>query len=151
MADNQFLAVIRQALPMRILAFFLALLAATSALAGDAKAPEPGTSVEMPYLIAPMIVEDRLVAYAYVSSKIVGTSPQAAIEIRLKLPFIQDAFVRDVNARAFGTAADPAKVDEPALIARLLADAQRVVGQGKVAGVKLIQVQISPIRPTPQG
>jgi hypothetical protein len=133
---------------MRIPAFLLVLAVAAPALAGE-KAPEPGTSVEMPYLIAPVIVEERLVSYAYVSSKIVGTSPTAAIEIRLKLPFIQDAFVRDVNKTAIGTAADPAKVDEPALQARLLADAKAIVGPTKVSGLKLIQVQMAPMRPTP--
>ncbi len=135
---------------MRILAFTLAFLTALPALAGE-KPAEPGTSVEMPYLIAPIIVDDRLVAYAYVSSKIVGTSSQAAIDIRLKLPFIQDAFVRDVNASAIGTAADPSKVDEAGLVARLLADAKRIVGSGRVADLKLIQVQISQMRPNPQG
>jgi hypothetical protein len=137
---------------MRILAAALLIASlAAPALAGDEKAPEPGTGVEMPYLIAPMVVEDRLVAYAYVSSKIVGTSPQAAIDIRLKLAFIQDAFVRDVNAASIGQAADPSKVDEVGLTARLLADARRIVGAGKIAGLKLVQVQISPMRPNPQG
>jgi hypothetical protein len=136
---------------MRILVFILAVLAATPALAGQAKAPEPGTSVEMPYLIAPVIVADRLVAYAYVSCKIIGNSPQAAIDIRLKTPFIQDAFVRDVNGAPIGTAADPSKVDEAALAARLLADARRIAGSRKVSDLKLIQVQISPLRPNPQG
>ena len=133
---------------MRALAFFLALSLSVPALAGE-KAPEPGTAVEMPYLIAPVIVEDRLVAYAYVSSKVVGTSPNAAIEVRLRLPFIQDAFVRDVNATPIGTAADRSKVDEAGLRARLLADAQRIVGAGKVGDVRLIQVQLSPMRPAP--
>ncbi|HEY1631240.1 MAG TPA: hypothetical protein VGF56_07985 [Rhizomicrobium sp.] len=133
---------------MRALAFLLAASLSTPALAGE-KAPEPGTAVEMPYLIAPVIVEDRLVSYAYVSSKVVGTSPNAAIEVRLRLPFIQDAFVRDVNATSIGAAADASKVDEPGLRARLLADAQRIVGAGKVSDVKLIQVQLSPMRPAP--
>jgi hypothetical protein len=133
---------------MRIaLMVLLAALAATPATAGETKAPEPGTSVEMPYLIAPVIVDEKLVAYAYVSSKIVASSPQTAIEIRLKTPFIQDAFVRDVNATPIGKASDPATVDTAALVARLLADARRIAGAGNVADLKLIQVQITPTRP----
>jgi hypothetical protein len=133
---------------MRIaLIVLLAALAAAPATAGEAKAPEPGTSVEMPYLIAPVIVDEKLVAYAYVSSKIVASSPQTAIEIRLKTPFIQDAFVRDVNATPIGKASDPATVDTAALVVRLLADARRITGASNVADLKLIQVQITPTRP----
>ncbi|HEX3674346.1 MAG TPA: hypothetical protein VHU87_08760 [Rhizomicrobium sp.] len=134
---------------MRILAVILTVTLAVPAMAGGAKAPEPGTSVEMPYLIAPIIVDDRLVSYAYVSCKIVGVSPQAAIDIRLATPFIQDAFVRDVNAASIGTAADPSVVDQPALAARLLADAKRIAGAAKVSDLKLIQVQIAQMRPSP--
>jgi len=140
---------------MRIaLAAILAVLVAGPAMAGDApkaKEPEPGTSVEMPYLIAPVVVGETLVAYAFVSSKIIASSPQTAIDIRLATPFIQDAFVRDVNAAAIGEASDPASVDAPALTARLLADARRIVGAGKVAGLKLIQIQMAPLKPDPQG
>ncbi|MGH6870821.1 MAG: hypothetical protein ACREHE_04870 [Rhizomicrobium sp.] len=138
---------------MRLPVFLFALLLAVPALGGEApeKAPEPGTSVEMPYLIAPMVVDDRLVAYAYISTKIVATSPSAAIAVRLKLAFIQDAFVRDVNAASIADPADPSKVNEKGLMARLLADAKRIAGPAKVAGIKLIQLQISPMRPNPQG
>jgi hypothetical protein len=140
---------------MRILlAGILAAALSASALAGEAdkaKEPEPGTSVEMPYLIAPVVVGDTPVAYAYVSSKIIASSSQTAIDIRLATPFIQDAFVRDVNATAIGKASDPATVDSAALAARLLADARRVVGAQKVAGLKLIQIQMSPLQPGPQG
>ncbi|HTQ15066.1 MAG TPA: hypothetical protein VMH86_14415 [Rhizomicrobium sp.] len=144
---------------MRLAVLILAALLAAPALAGEAKAPEkaqekapePGTSVEMPYLIAPMTVDGRLVAYAYISSKIVASSPSAAIEVRLKLAFIQDAFVRDVNGAPIALASDPTRVDEKAVTVRLLADARRIVGAAKVADLKLIQVQISPMRPNPQG
>jgi hypothetical protein len=137
-----------------VLAGVLAVLVAGPAMAGDApkaKEPEPGTSVEMPYLIAPVVVGETLVAYAFVSSKIIASSPQTAIDIRLATPFIQDAFVRDANAAPIGKASDPATVDALALTARLLADARRIVGAGKVAGLKLIQIQMAPLKPDPQG
>jgi len=137
-----------------VLAGCLAVLVAGPAMAGDSaqtKAPEPGTSVEMPYLIAPVVVGETLVAYAYVSSKIIASSPQTAIDIRLATPFIQDAFVRDVNAAPIGKASDPSAVDAQALTARLLADARRIVGASKVVDLRLIQIQMSPLRPNPQG
>ena len=107
---------------------------------------EPGTSVEMPYLIAPVVVDGTLVCNAYVSSKIVATSPAATIVVRDKLAFIQDAYVRDVNGVPIGKPGDPKTVDVPALMARLLADVRRVVGPNLVDSVEIIRIQISPLR-----
>lgn len=109
-------------------------------------AAEPGTSVEMPYLIAPIVVADRLEGYAYVSTKIIATSPSAALAIRDKIPFIQNTFVRDVNKTAIGKADDPSTVDREGLIARLLADTRQVMGADKVKNLEIIQMQISPLR-----
>jgi len=53
----------------------------------------------MPFLIAPMSKDGKLLGYAYISSKLVASSPGATIAVREKLAFIQDAFVRDVNAK----------------------------------------------------
>jgi hypothetical protein len=127
----------------------LSLLAAPALAAG--KEPEPGTTVEMPILIAPMEVDGRLGGYAYISSMIVATSPNAAIEVRARTPFIQDAFVRDVNGASIvkpgvTDAADANAVDADGLIARLLADARRIAGDKKIAGVKLTQVSLTPLR-----
>lgn len=135
---------------IRTAAALVLALAATPAFAADApkgKTPEPGTSVEMPYLIAPVIVDGKLQANAYVSNKIIATSQANAINIRAKLAFVQDAFVRDVNAKPIGKDSDPGTVDEPALQARLLADARRIMGGAEVADLKIIRVQVSPIHP----
>jgi hypothetical protein len=115
--------------------------------AGVLKEPSPGTAVEMPYLIAPVVVDEKLVAYAYVSSNIIAASPSAAIDIRDKTPFIQDAYVRDVNATPIGMASDPATVDGNALAIRMLADARKVVGASKAVGVKIITIQMSAVQP----
>ena len=120
-------------------------IAASAALAG--KTPEPGTSVEMPYVIAPIAIDDKLTAYAYISTKIVATSPSAAIDIRNKTPFIQDAFVRDVNAFPVSGSIDVTKIDSQALVARLLKDTRKVMGQGKVASIGITQIQIAQLRP----
>jgi hypothetical protein len=126
----------------------LACLAAPASAADAPKKPqEPGTSVEMPYLIAPLAGGDRLVAYAYISSKILATSPSAAMDIRDKTPFIQDAFVRDVNGATIGMPADPTKIDSANLKARLLSDLRRVMGAGKVAGIEIVAIQIAQLRP----
>jgi len=115
--------------------------------------PQPGTSVEMPILIAPMVVDGNLLSYAYVSSIIVATSPSAAVEVRAKVPFIQDAFVREVNrasivARDSGAGKDSgAEVDKAALASRLLATARRVAGAGNVAEIRFAAIKNSPMRP----
>lgn len=125
------------------LAFFLA---QSPAWAGASPEHIPGTSVEMPYLIAPVVVDGALYANAYISSRIDATSPAATIVVRDKLAFIQDAFVRDVNGAPIGKPGDPATVDVPALTTRLLADTKRIVGPGLIDGLEIIRIQISPLR-----
>ena len=135
---------------MRIVSLIvLVLLVAsfTHALAGTTKSHEPGTSVEMPYLIAPVVVNGTLNSNAYVSSRVIASSPAATIVVRAKLAFIQDAYVRDVNATPIGKADDPTTVDEPALTARLLADAKRVAGANLVSAIEIIRIQIAPLHP----
>lgn len=125
-----------------VLSIFVGLLA--SGQAGSAPAErEPGSTVEMPYLIAPVIVDGALYANAYVSSQIIATSPAATIVVRDKLPFIQDAFVRDVNAVPIGKSTDPKTVDVPALTNRLMVDARRIVGPGLIDSIQIVRVQMS--------
>lgn len=130
---------------MRIAAALAILLIGSPVMAGGSPEHAPGLSVEMPYLIAPVIVDGQLYGNAYISSKIVATSQAATIVVRDKLPFIQDAYVRDVNASPIGKASDPKTVDVPALTARLQADARRVVGASYVDSVEIIRVQLSPM------
>jgi hypothetical protein len=141
---------------MRRIAVCLCLLMFTGSTAMAAEpAKEPakksdaaaGASVTMPYLIAPLSDGGTLVAYAYISSKIVGTSQATALEIQGKIPFIQDAFVRDVNASSIAKPGNPMAVDNTVLQARLLALTKKVMGPGKVADLKILQVQITPMRP----
>ena len=127
-------------------AVLLGLAVAGAARAGEGKPAEPGTSVEMPILVAPMIVDERLQGYAYISCTIVGTSPAAAIAIRLKTPFIRDSFVRDVNGEPVVKPDAPDKLDTDAVRARLLAEARKVIGADNVAALIFTEVQISPLR-----
>ena len=131
---------------LALLAVLVAVFAAAPAYADD-KPGDPGTNVEMPFLIAPLSIDGRLYGYAYISLKVVTSTQKAALEVRDKVAFVQDAFVRDVNARTVGKTTDPKTVDNPALIARLLADTRRIIGADKIVNILLIDVQISPIRP----
>ena len=138
---------------MRVVALIFGLLAfaslapAVAADEGKKSDSEPGSSVEMPYLIAPLSSDGQLLGYAYISCKIIGTSPATALAIRDKVPFIQDAFVRDVNAVSIAKPGSPGEVDQTVLAARLLALVKKVVGAGKVTDLKLTQVQITAPKP----
>lgn len=135
----------------------LVLILSLAALGGTAfaeKAGDPGTKVEMPFLIAPMTKDGKLLGYSYISTHLVASSSSAALDIREKIAFIQDAFVRDVNASPVGLAADPTKVDMKLLGERLVDDAKRIVGEAKVAqiifgdGAKDTGIQFSPLHAT---
>jgi hypothetical protein len=116
---------------------------------GD-KAGAPGTNVDMPFLMAPMTGADgKLSGYAYISSRLTANSDVSANQVRDKIAFIQDVFLRDVNAKEIATSGDPAMVDNAALQARLLADARKVVGGGKIVSIAIVQVQIAPLHPGP--
>ncbi|HWA89647.1 MAG TPA: hypothetical protein VG889_06395 [Rhizomicrobium sp.] len=138
---------------MRRLVVAVLVLVAVPAFAGEKKAEEkssePGTHVEMPFLIAPMSADGKLLGYSYISSKLTTATPSASVEVREKLAFIQDAFVRDVNAAPIGAGDDPTKVDRALLAARLVADAKRVVGAAKVKDIAFTQIQFSPLHPKP--
>jgi hypothetical protein len=132
---------------MRKLAALL-LVVSLPALAEEKK-EEPGTHVEMPFLIAPMSADGKLEGYAYISSKLTTSSPGASVEVREKLAFIQDAFVRDVNSAPIALASDPTKVDTRLLTERLVADARKIVGASKVVTISFKQIQFSPLHPKP--
>ena len=130
----------------RIFAFLLLCACAVQPLfAGQEGAP--GTNVEMPFLIAPMSKDGKLLGYSYISAKLVASSQSAAIDVRDKLAFIQDAFVRDVNAEPIGKPDDPTAVDAALLNQRLVADARRIVGDAKVVTMIFIEVQFAPLHP----
>ena len=131
-----------------ILLLFTAL--GTSAHAEDSpKKGEPGTNVEMPFLMAPLNNADgKLIGYAYLSTRLTAMSDTYALAVRDKLPFIQDKMVRDVNADAVTAPDDPEKVDIPMLERRLLGDAAQVMGAGKVKLITICTVQIAELHPT---
>ena len=132
-----------------ILVLLAALAVPAHAADTAAKKGEPGTNVEMPYLMAPLSNADgKLLGYAYISTRLTAMSDTYALAVRDKLPFIQDKMVRDVNSDVISTPDDPEKVDVPALEKRLLGDAAQVMGAGKVKLITVCTVQIAELRPS---
>jgi hypothetical protein len=132
-----------------LLSFVLPAMAADdTASKGNAKGGQPGTNVEMPFLMAPLTDADgKLTGYAYLSTRLTAVSDVYALTVREKLPYIQDAMVRDVNNQGVAVAADPEQVDVKGVEARLLADAAKVVGAGKVKLITVCTVQIAELHP----
>jgi hypothetical protein len=128
----------------------LVLFLAVPAFAAEdgGKGGKPGTNVQMDYLMAPLTgAAGKLIGYAYITSRLTAASEAFVVPVRDKLPFIQDAFVRDVNTRGVATAADPQAVDVAALETRLLADAVKIMGPGKVKQITVCTVNIAELHP----
>jgi hypothetical protein len=136
----------------RLFLLLAAFLFAAPALAeGPAKPPKapPGTSLEMPFLAVPMSNKDgKLLGYSFISSKLVCASQAAAVKARLKIPFLQDANVRDVHARPVSKSDDPTAVDKDLLAAHLTQNAKRVLGDSQVVRTDVLQVQYMPLHPS---
>ena len=113
-----------------------------------AKGGKPGTNVDMPFLMAPLTNADgKLTGYAYISTRLTALTDIFALAVRDKVPFIQDIMVRDVNSASVATPADPDQVDIPGLEARLLADARKIMGAGKVKLITVCTVQVAELHP----
>jgi hypothetical protein len=110
-----------------------------------------GTNQNLPHLMAPLEKDGTLYGYAYITSCVVVSSESAISQIGDKIPYIQDAFVRDVNATPITKPGDDGNpvVDAPALQARLLADARRVMGKdNKIRQLVITDLQIALLHPT---
>jgi hypothetical protein len=109
--------------------------------------PEPGTSVDV-RLMAPMSQDGNLLGYAYITAKMVCSSPGACITVREKFAFIQDAFVRELHAKPIGQASDPKKVDSDQFASRLTAAAKRIMGSDKVRTMFIVEEKFAPLHPS---
>lgn len=132
----------------------LAAAPATVPAAPPIKAPQcdgpVGTNQNLPHLMAPLEKDGMLYGYAYITSCVVAFSESAISQIGDKIPYIQDAFVRDVNSTPIAKPGDDGApvVDAPALQARLLADARRVMGKDKIRQLVITDLQIALLHPT---
>ncbi|HEU0096339.1 MAG TPA: hypothetical protein VFQ52_07775 [Rhizomicrobium sp.] len=137
-------------LALAILVTFPALAAGEKKEGGaeSKKGGKAGTNVEMPFLMAPLTNEDgKLTGYAYISTRLTAVSEATTLIVRDKIPYIQDAMVRDVNGAEVAAAEDREQVDIPKLEARLLGDAKKVLGAGKVKQITVCTVHIAELHP----
>ena len=102
--------------------------------------------VALPTILAPMIVDSRTENYAYVTIALKPASPAGVLTIREKVPFLQDAFLRELNGATIVKADDPKAVDEAALKARLLARVNQILPAGTVAELRFNPIVVAPVQ-----
>jgi hypothetical protein len=128
----------------------LALLALVSAPALAAEATNTKdrgpVDVELPPIFAPMTVASRLESYAYITVALTPASAARALTIREKMPFLQDAFLRELNKGSIVKADDPNAVDTEAVKARLTARMNAILPAGTVTILKVEQIVMAPLR-----
>jgi flagellar basal body-associated protein FliL len=105
------------------------------------------TDVEMPAILAPVVVENRLQTYAYITIALTPTSREKALLIREKTPFLRDSFLREVNKASIALPTDPKAVDQPALKKRLLERVKQILPPGSVSDLKFSQMVMTPFQP----
>src|SRR5262245_38716101 len=98
------------------LALATTLLASAPAMAAEHAAPKTSgiVNVELPPFFAPLVVDGRLQAYAYITVALTPASQAKVFDIRAKVPNLQDAFLREVNRGSIVKSG--AKLDEPAAV-----------------------------------
>ncbi len=105
------------------------------------------TDVEMPPILAPMVVDNRLESYAFITIALTPASRDRVLLIREKMPFLRDGFLREVNKASIANAADPKTVDQPALKKRLLARVNQILPPGTVSELKFSEIVLTAIQP----
>ena len=115
--------------------------------AAAAPGPDQGPAdVDVPPVLAPMVVANRLNGYAYIGVTLTPAGRDKVVPIREKMPFLQDAFLRELNKTPIGKADDPKAVDVDAVKARLTARMNQVLPAGTVAELKIENVVLVPFQ-----
>lgn len=105
------------------------------------KAAEPIIpSLKMPRLVAPVMIKGEMVRYIHFDVKFILPDETNKKKLMDKVPYIQDAFLRDVHGATIVKNEDTEEIDEAGLKARLLAICARVVGDGLVKDIELRDV-----------
>ena len=129
-----------------VLSVAVALLAAAPARAEEGQA-HAIPDIELPVLIAPMVVNGRLEHYAYITIALTPSSADHIFEVRNRVPYLQDAFLREVNRGTIVRADNPNEVDTVALKARLVARMRAVLPPDWVSAFKFEKIVVAQMRP----
>ncbi|MCP5433474.1 MAG: hypothetical protein H6923_09425 [Alphaproteobacteria bacterium] len=100
--------------------------------------------VDIPVMVVPVTAEDgTILSYAYMTLQVevIGTDVWT---VRAKIPFLQDAFLKEMFSRSIATADGSGQVDVDLMRARLKARASGVLEKGTVTQIIVKQLDIGP-------
>lgn len=121
--------------------FGLALMMPLPVLAAEhgAKAEQPASvpSVNMPMLVAPVTVKGLLARYVYLGVTLILPDDSNKMMLLEKIPYLQDAFLREVHGASIIIGDDPAMLDVEGLGRRLMSACTKIVGPDIVKKVEL--------------
>jgi len=100
--------------------------------------------VPIPTIIAPVLCNDRLTAHLYIYVAAITADGSAANEVKKRLPYVQDALVREVNSHALAIPNPDADPDTKAMIARFKTVINAAVGKPLVTEIQVGRIDMSP-------
>jgi hypothetical protein len=115
-----------------------ALCALFMALAGSAHAadaPAPLSSIQLTPVALPIVVDDRVVNYVFVTVKLQLEPGADGAAVRAKEPFFRDALVRAGHRAPFTLSTDYSHVDAARVRTEVMNEAIAIVGRGMVHNV----------------
>ncbi|HXZ69208.1 MAG TPA: hypothetical protein VEH07_11505 [Alphaproteobacteria bacterium] len=100
--------------------------------------------VPIPTIIAPVLCNDRLIAHLYVYIAAITADGSGAEEVKKRLPYVQDALVREVNDHMLVVPNPEADPDTKSMIARLKTVINAAVGKPLVTEIQVGRIDTSP-------
>lgn len=100
--------------------------------------------VPLPTVIAPVLYNDRLIAHLYIYVAVLTKDASDAQAVKMRLPYIQDALVRDVNDSTLTVSEPNADPDTKPLIAHFKAVINNAVGKPLVTDLQVGRVDMAP-------
>ena len=87
-------------------------------------------------LVAPVMVKGQLAKYVYLNVTLILPDESNKMKLLEKIPYIQDAFLREVHGATIALGEDPEVLDVAGLEQRLLSACTNVVGPDIVKKVE---------------
>ncbi len=119
------------------LSMSLALPTLASEKAAETEKPASVPMVSMPMLVAPIIVKGLLVKYIYLNVSLILPDESSKMMLLEKIPYLQDAFLREVHRAPIIPGDDPAVLDEEGVGRRLMSACVKIVGPDIVKNVEI--------------
>jgi flagellar basal body-associated protein FliL len=143
---------VRLAAALMLLTCLLAGLASASSSSHAPKKPEAERekgsgfsgpripTISMPALVTPVVVNGELQHYVFLSITLELTGDEHKNMMLEKIPYLQDAYLREVHGASVAKDNDPTVIDEEGLKDRLMRVSATVVGPGIVKAITLRNV-----------